>query len=297
MDLNHLNVFINLAESLNYSKTAENLHISQPAVSRIIQRLEDEIGVTLFYRSRREVQLTKNGKLFYEDSKSLVNSYNKALQRTRNSFNRLQSNLTIGITDTPLEQAVLPGMIRAFQAARPDCKFFLEGFDHNLLKHHLLNHDSDVIFTTHDDVADLADVRFWQLFTGHFMALLPADHPLKDKSELNLNDLAGQKILLMDNNWCPPEQFKLQETIRKSVKDLDISYVNDVEIVNLMVKAGLGVTVMPSFVAIEKPSEIKAVKLNYPAPLEYGLVCRKDESDPLVLSFCRLMQKQAEKIA
>ncbi|MBT8829278.1 transcriptional regulator IlvY, partial [Lactobacillus delbrueckii subsp. bulgaricus] len=51
MDLRQLEVFINLAESLNYSKTAEKLHISQPAVSRIIQRIEDEVVVTLFYRN------------------------------------------------------------------------------------------------------------------------------------------------------------------------------------------------------------------------------------------------------
>lgn len=61
-----------------------------------------------------------------------------------------------------------------------------------------------------------------------------------------------------------------------------------------MVKAGLGITVMPSFVAIEKADVIKAVKLNYPALLDYGLVCRKDEADPLVLAFCQVMQEQAE---
>ncbi|MFV4951587.1 LysR family transcriptional regulator [Lactobacillus delbrueckii] len=125
MDLRQLEVFINLAESLNYSKTAENLHLSQPAVSRIIQRIEGEVGVTLFYRNHREVKLTKNGKLFCDDSKSLTNSYNKALQRTRNSFNREQSNLTIGITDTPLEQAILPEMIKAFHREYPNCKIFL----------------------------------------------------------------------------------------------------------------------------------------------------------------------------
>ncbi|MGN1407481.1 LysR family transcriptional regulator [Lactobacillus sp.] len=293
MDLRHLEVFINLAESLNYSKTAENLHLSQPAVSRIIQRLEDEVGVTLFYRSHREVQLTKNGKLFYDDSKSLLNSYNKALQRTRNSFNRQQSNLTIGITDTPMEQAVLPRMIQAFHQKDPDCKIFMEGFDHNLLKHHLLNHDSDVIFTTQDDIAELADVKYFDLFKGHFVALLPSGHPLAKLEELELADLAGQKMLLMDNNWCPPEQLKLQEKIRKTIDDLDISYVNDVEIVNLMVKAGLGITVMPNFVALGSCSELTAVRLAYPVRLGYGLVCRKDEHDPLVLAFCQAMQEEA----
>lgn len=215
-------------------------------------------------------------------SNSLINSYNKALQRTRNSFNREQSNLTIGITDTPLEQAILPEMIKAFHREYPNCKIFLEEFDHSRLKHHLIDHDSDVIFTTHDDITDLAEVKYYDLFSGHFVAIVPVDHHLSDRVELELDDLAGEKILLMDNNWYPPEQLKLQETIRKKVDDLDISYVNDVEIVSLMVKAGLGITVMPSFVAIEKADEIKAVKLNYPAPLDYGLVCRKDEADPLV---------------
>ena len=240
------------------------------------------------------IKLTKNGKLFYDDSKSLINSYNKALQRTRNPFNREQSNLTIEITDTPLEQAILPEMIKAFHLEYPNCKIFLEGFDHNRLKHHLIDHDSDVIFTTRDDITDLAEVKYYHLFSGHFVALVPADHHLSDREELDLDDLAGEKILLMDNNWCPPEQLKLQETIRKKVDDLDISYVNDVEIVSLMVKAGLGITVMPSFVAIEKADEIKAVKLNYPTPLDYGLVCRKDETDPLVLAFCQVIQEQAE---
>lgn len=224
----------------------------------------------------------------------MINSYNKALQRTRNSFNREQSNLTIGITDTPLEQAILPEMIKAFHREYPNCKIFLEGFDHNQLKHHLIDHDSDVIFTTHDSITDLAEVKYYHLFSRHFVALVPADYHLCDREELDLDDLAGEKILLMDNNWCPPEQLKLQETLRKKVDDLDISYVNDVEIVSLMVKAGLGITVMPSFVAIKKADEIKAVKLNYPAPLDYGLVCRKDEADPLVLAFCQVMQEQAE---
>ena len=185
-------------------------------------------------------------------------------------------------------------MIKAFHREYPNCKIFLEGFDHNRLKHHLIDHDSDVIFTTHDDITDLAEVKYYHLFSGHFVAIVPADHHLSDREELELDDLAGEKILLMDNNWCPPEQLKLQETIRKKVDDLDISYVNDVEIVSLMVKAGLGITVMPSFVAIEKADVIKAVKLNYPAPLDYGLVCRKDEADPLVLAFCQVMQEQAD---
>nr|WP_269322391.1 LysR family transcriptional regulator substrate-binding protein [Lactobacillus delbrueckii] len=95
----------------------------------------------------------------------------------------------------------MPEMIKAFHREYPNCKIFLEGFDHNRLKHHLIDHDSDVIFTTHDDITDLAEVKYYDLFSGHFVAIVPADHHLSDREELELDDLAGKKILLMDNNW------------------------------------------------------------------------------------------------
>lgn len=78
MYLEHLTTFVNLAETLNFSKTAVNLNISQSSVSQAIASIEKQLGVTLFYRSRKAVSLTPAGQEFYDRFKPRLNEYNKA---------------------------------------------------------------------------------------------------------------------------------------------------------------------------------------------------------------------------
>lgn len=291
MDIQHLEIFVNLAENLNYSKTAENMHISQPAVSQIIKKIEQELGVQLFYRSRREVRLTENGEIFYEDTKSLLNSYNKSVQRTRNAFTRAKSNLTIGLTETPFEINYIPKKVQSFRRIYPEYKVFLEGYDHNRLKQMLADHNCDVILTTEDDIAGSDDLDFNYLTDGCFVALVPKTNPLSQKKSLNITDFTDQSLILMDSNWCPPNQLQLQELIRKSVSGLDIAYVNDVISGKMMVEAGLGMTLMPSFVS-EKANELSIpVKINYDVDLSYGIVRRRDETNKAVLDFIDFLIK------
>ncbi|MGZ1378324.1 LysR family transcriptional regulator [Lactobacillus delbrueckii subsp. bulgaricus] len=83
MYLEHLTTFVNLAETLNFSKTAVNLNISQSSVSQAIASIEKQLGVTLFYRSRKAVSLTPAGQEFYDRVKHRLNEYNKAVQHVQ----------------------------------------------------------------------------------------------------------------------------------------------------------------------------------------------------------------------
>lgn len=66
MNIDHLKIFINLAETLNFSLTAKTLNLSQSAVSQAIKSIENELGFSLFKRTKRQVRLTKSGTLFYQ---------------------------------------------------------------------------------------------------------------------------------------------------------------------------------------------------------------------------------------
>lgn len=283
MDLEHLAIFANLAESLNYSQTAKNMHISQPAVSQTIKKMEQELGVQLLRRNRREVQLTANGEIFYQDVKSILNTYNKSVQRTRQAFTRGKSNLTIGMTETPFEEHYFPLLIKKFCEHHPDYKIFFEGHDHNRLKQLVKDQALDLVLLTHDDVDE--SLSYHHLASGPFVALAPVGHPFCQKELVALEDFTGQSLILMDSNWCPPEQFKLQEYIRKNVTGLDITYVNDVIAANMLVQAGVGITIMPNFVSQSACDLAQPVPLDYGAQLDYGLVCRKDNTNPAVADF------------
>lgn len=269
MDLNHLNIFVTLAETLNYSKTAKLMHISQPAVSQIISSMEIEVGVTLFNRNHRQVELTKNGQIFYQNIKAMLNSYNKTIQETRQAFSREQSNISIGATGTPFEQEFLPKLLFEFKQKYPKIKVFLEYYNHNLLKDHLLKHDNDLIFDTKDDIGATEDLEFHELKKGYFTFLVPTGSTLSNLTQLTLSDLNHQSMILLDKNWCPNQQWKIQEEIRKNVPTLDISYANNVQVATTLVRAGVGITIMPDFIA---DSNLKKIRLNQTPTLHYGLV-------------------------
>lgn len=83
-------------------------------------------------------------------------------------------------------------------------------------------------------------------------------------------DLKNQSLILLDNNWCPPEQLRLQEIIRKQNSSKNISYVNNVDTANIMCKSALGITIGPSFILEKENAFVKPVPLEYRVKLSYG---------------------------
>lgn len=290
MNLDHLTVFLDLAETLNYRKTAERQNISQPAVSQSIKSVEREIGIKLFNRSRRGVKLTASGRVFYADLKPLMNSYYKSVQEARNRANQNAFSLTLGFTDTPYEKNFLPDLVSRFHRTYPKIKIYFQSYDHNLLKRQLYSQDCDLILATRDDFKDLAAIKYVPLLKSTFIAEIPNNNKLANKSSLHLGDFDYNKIILMDNNWCPPEQYKIQEEIRKSNWHLDISYVNNVSVSDLMVHCDLGITVMPAFISGRSDERVKKIPIVSDADLNYGLVRLKGNNSKAVLSFIHMAQ-------
>src|SRR6185369_17126484 len=96
MDLVRLRSFVSLAESLHFGRTARLLHVSQPALSKQIQYLEDEIGAPLFDRDRHGVRLTSVGRVLAEDARVLVREANATLERARRAARGELGRLAIG---------------------------------------------------------------------------------------------------------------------------------------------------------------------------------------------------------
>jgi DNA-binding transcriptional LysR family regulator len=184
LDLRRLRYFLALAETLNYGKAAEALHLAQPALSRSIATLEGELGVTLFDRSRAGTRLTPTGELLREEARELLRAA-EGLQRRI----RVPESVTIGFPPG----AILTPVVRHLEAAFPGLRVevvrtSMAGQIAGLRDGRL---DASLAHRPFDDTGlTVAD-----LYTEPRAVVLPVGHPCAGKTELALADLAGDRLL------------------------------------------------------------------------------------------------------
>ncbi|WEV70478.1 LysR family transcriptional regulator [Lactobacillus sp. ESL0785] len=292
MNFDHLKIFINLAETLNFSKTAASMSVSQPAVSQAIHSLENEIGFTLFQRTKREVKLTVSGHMFYTKVQLAVKILDKAIFESRENYQREKSSLTIGLTGTSFEAHILPKLIRDYCQLNQDIRVYVEYYDHNQLKQNLIQQTCDVIFTTEDDVVDYKEIAYYSLIKGNFSVAVPSNNLLVRNKKIKLDMLNNQRIILFVNSWCPPEQLKLQNLIKTSCPDAECIIVNNFAAIDTMVESGLGIAVIPDFTEYENHEFFKIIPLDYPVSLSYGAVVLKPPVSISANSFAKWIMKK-----
>src|SRR5467141_2317836 len=127
MELRHLRYFLAVGEALNFTRAAAQLRVAQPALSRQIQDLEDEIGVDLLRRSSRGVTLTAEGKLFLEQVRELLKHADVSVEKVRALARGQYGELHVGYAAVPTT-VILPPTLAAFQKVAPDVKVVLHDF-------------------------------------------------------------------------------------------------------------------------------------------------------------------------
>jgi LysR family transcriptional regulator, nitrogen assimilation regulatory protein len=128
MDLRALRYFVSVAEARSFSKAAVQLRIAQPALSRQIRKLEDEVGIELILRTRRQLELTDAGLLLLQRAHSLLRQVAQTADDVRAHGSRLRGTITIGVSPT-ISEVLVPRIVSECAARHPDLRLnFVEGF-------------------------------------------------------------------------------------------------------------------------------------------------------------------------
>lgn len=214
-ELNQLEQLLTIAETGTVSKAAELLHLSQPALSRSIQRLEKELQVPLFDRQKNKVILNANGKLALKYARKLIEEAN-AMSVKLQAFERSQHTLSLGsCAPAPLWQ-LTPILSQLY----PDMTIQSEIKLHEQLLSGLQNDTYQIIITT--TPSEYADILSLQYLDEHLYVALPPAHPLSVHKRLSLSDLNGQNILILSKigfwyDICkekmPNSMFLVQEEV------------------------------------------------------------------------------------
>ena len=193
MNINTLKCFILVAENLNFARAAEALYISQPAVTKQINALEAELGVTLLIRSTRHVELTTAGMSFYKDAKEIVQKTQTAVNRIRLE-NPSSQSLRIGMSNSTALHVLRP-ILSEFHLHYPTIIPNIEVLTFKTIRNLFLENKLDILFYYKENLTTSAGIRFIELITDAPVCLMPEDHKLAVKPEINLDDLSAEKII------------------------------------------------------------------------------------------------------
>src|SRR6185436_16193595 len=125
MELRHLRYFVAVGEEQHYGRAARRLRVAQPALSRQIQDLEQEIGFELFDRLPRGVKISEAGKLFLEDAWRILQQVNDATARAHRVARGQSGTLRVGFTENAAWHGIVPDSFQRFRERQPDAELQL----------------------------------------------------------------------------------------------------------------------------------------------------------------------------
>jgi len=284
MELRQLQYFIAVAEALNFRKAAERLHITQPSVSRKVRQLEEELGVTLLIRDRKQVHLTDAGRLVLHKAKALMAEAAELAESVNRTGKGERGSLEVGV-GIPLTQSIR-GLVTEFARQFPKVDVQYQDIVFAAMQNRALREgEIDVgIFWPPVDPAHLNSER---LFHERFWVVLPKRNPLAKRRKLRLKELASQVLLLP--NQTPAVNQKVLQMCRDAGLTLKSKRTTAVphEAGAALVASGKGIYVLagtplkfPSF-----GSGIAVVPLDEPSTIEVYMAWRKTETSAAVLNF------------
>jgi DNA-binding transcriptional LysR family regulator len=287
MELRHLRYFVAVGEEQHFGRASRRLRVAQPALSRQIQDLEEEIGFKLFERLPRGVKLNPAGKLFLEDARRILQEVNDAAARAARVAHGRSGTLRVGFTENASWRGVVPDSFRRFREQQPDAELHL---------YPTASLDQlEAIRSGHLDAGFVnfmpkADPELDQLAVAdqHVELAVPKRHPFAKLKKLHLLDLVDAAFVWFPR-WASPAFYDqmMAACHRGGLKSPRIVQegLNEATILSL-VSTGLGVGWVLATARWRCPATVvilPVVDLN--VTLRLALAWRRDNTSPLLASF------------
>ena len=294
MELRHLRYFVAVAEELHFGRAAARLFIAQPPLSQQIQQLERELGVSLFARTSRRVQLTPAGTAFLTEVRQILAHLDTAAETVKWAAKGEIGWLGIGFAASATYD-LLPAVLHDFRAAFPEVTLSLHELNAAEQAAALREKVIHVGFVRPYASQPEAVVNARQ--QEPFLAALPESHPLTAQTSLHLSALAGEPFISFPE--APKPSYA--EVVRRACETAGftprvVQEVREMQTALSLVAAGFGVALLPASVRHLHRDGVVYLPLEEPAPrTELAVVSRLDDPSPILKNFLTIVQAQVRR--
>jgi DNA-binding transcriptional LysR family regulator len=241
IELRHIYAFTTVAKTLNFRRAAELLYMTQPGLTRIIKRLEEEIGVLLFNRTTRSVKLTEAGSIFLKETLLAVDKINSAIGKAQSVEAGNTGYLKVAYMGFAIN-GILPSILKSFHKQYPGIRTDLIYLSTEEQKKKIIDSELDIGFLIGPFISPEVD----QLVISHekLMVVMPENHPLSTRRKVPIADLALEPFILgSPKDWTAFLPIIVDLCHKANFNPNVRQYVDTSEGIFGMVAAGLGVTI------------------------------------------------------
>ncbi|MFA0035578.1 LysR family transcriptional regulator [Vibrio sp. 10N.261.52.A1] len=290
MEFDLLKAFCQLAKSGNYRLASEQLYITQSALTKKIQRLESNIGASLFSRGRNGAELTHAGKTLLTDAQRLVDSMQAFEQLSGSVVNGTEGHLNIGFGVSTYHEA--PKLIAAYKNQQPNVRITLNDTPSKQQTDELLSHELDISFNRIPSTSDLNSLT---LFDDYLVIAIHKDllNQAPNKGQL-MSELPKWPYLKLAQHRGPGLDKQIQQYCLANNLDLSKTQeADDILTLLALVSANIGFTIVPSSAQQISNTNVEFIALQGEhATWPVGLIWNGESDNPLRDRFVEFVAKQ-----
>lgn len=288
MELRHLRYFLAVAEQLHFGRAAARLYIAQPPLSQQIKQLETEIGVKLFNRTKRSVELTEAGKVFQREAYAVLERLDKGVLKAQQAARGKAGWLSIGFVSS-VNNEILPNVLRKFRRQCPDVEIFLQEMQNPEQNQALLEKTIHIGFARMPVESSALNSRI--IAREPLIVALPASHKLTKKNTLKLAELVGEPFIVFSQSRPSPFfDYVMRLCAEAGFQPNVVQQVGEIQTALGLVAAEIGVTLVPASTENLHREGVIYKPLAAPLIIEMTMQYRKDETSPVVAGFLEVIQ-------
>lgn len=278
MEIRQMKYFIQICIDKSFSKAAKNLHISQQGLSKTIKNLEDELDISLFYRSSKGVVPTEFGNLLLENSKKMVTEFDLMLDFLYDKAKLKKRTISIGLPQI-LYTHFFATIISEFQEKYPEIKIEIVELGsyecENKTEHNLL----DISLVAKP--VNSERFQFIPVFSCDMILLVNKENPLSQKNVVNLKDLKNEKFIMLSSEYKSRE-LTIKCCLQLGFKPNIIFTTSLLELIIELVDLNNGIAILPelnSLRAIKSSNKVSIVTFqDIPFKMEAGFIINRGQS-------------------
>lgn len=282
MDTKGLRCFIVLAEELNFRRAAEKMHMSQPPLTRLVGRLERELGVALFKRNTRNVQLTEAGHSLLREARELLSHADETARRIRHATSAASNRLRVGYVPLAL-YTVLPQFLNQCREDFPKIDLDLHERTTEIQLNQLCSAEIDVGFIYMPVYSELLAVK--AVYREPMKLAIPAHHPMANQPSAKLTAFANDIFIMHPRSENPAMYDDILRSCTKAGFTPRIFQKTNDQSCMALLMAGQGIHFIASGMECLEPNGLKHLLISDASPsLELAIAWRREDPSSVLKS-------------